>query len=107
MDIIPGINKIDKRTTAIGIDRTMSDKSIEGFALAFEDMSKYLDAELAQFKTRVKEEKIAKVERRDAYIGGSVSALTLIFLLFNLSLKVHYRKGSKTQEFRTGFDFCR
>jgi len=68
----PGINKIEKRTTAVGVDPVLSEKSIESFDLAVNDMTTNLDAELARFKTRVKEEKIAKVERREGYSGGSI-----------------------------------
>lgn len=83
----PGINKLEKRTTAVGIDSTLSQKSLEGFALAVTDMSTNLDAELARFKVRVKEEKIAKVEHKEGYSGGGGSTgftfmiLTLVVLL--------------------------
>ncbi|MEH6817992.1 MAG: GlyGly-CTERM sorting domain-containing protein, partial [Pseudoalteromonas distincta] len=81
----PGISKLEKRTTAIGIDETLSEKSAEGFNLAVSDMSTNLDAELARFKTRVKEEKIVKVENKDgSSSGGSLS----IYLLVLLSLFV-------------------
>ncbi|MCO4798716.1 MAG: rhombotarget lipoprotein [Colwelliaceae bacterium] len=79
----PGINKLEKRTTAVGIDDTLAEKSLEGFGLAVTDMSKNLDDELARFKTRVKEEKIAKVEHREGYSGGSMNYyfLVLVFVL--------------------------
>ncbi|MBT1063217.1 rhombotarget lipoprotein [Bowmanella sp. Y26] len=80
----PGINKLDKRTTAIGVDDTLSEKSLQGFHLAVEDMSKNLDAELARFKTRVKEEKIAKIQHSENYSGGG--AMGLFLLLCGLAL---------------------
>ena len=81
----PGISKLEKRTTAIGIGETLSEKSAEGFNLAVSDMTTNLDAELSRFKARVKEEKIAKVENKDgSSSGGSLS----IYLLFLLSLLV-------------------
>lgn len=77
----PGINKITKRTTAVGINDTLSEKSLEGFGLAVTDMTTNLDAELVHFKKRVKEEKIAKVEHRQGYSGGSMN-LSLFILVF-------------------------
>ncbi len=84
----PGINKLEKRTTAVGIDDTLSEKSIEGFGLAVADMTINLDVELARFKTRVKEEKIAKVEHSKGYSsGGSMSFYLLVFVLVVLTRK--------------------
>jgi rhombotail lipoprotein len=77
----PGINKLTKRTTAVGIDEILSEKSLEGFGLAVTDMTVNLDAELASFKTRVKEEKIAKIEHRKGYSGGGSMNLYLLILL--------------------------
>lgn len=76
----PGVSKLKKRTTAIGIDDTLAEKSIEGFGMAVDDMSTNLDAELARFKTRVKEEKIAQVEHREGYSGGSLHFYGLLFM---------------------------
>jgi rhombotail lipoprotein len=84
----PGINKIEKRTTAVGIDDTMTKKSLEGFGLAVADMTTNLDAELAQFKTRVKEEKIAKVEHRAGYSGGALHYYFLALLFVALTRKL-------------------
>jgi len=78
----PGINKLEKRTTAIRIDETLSEKSLEGFGLAVTDMTVNLDAELARFKTRVKEEKIAKVEHRKGYSSGGSMGYYLLVLVF-------------------------
>lgn len=92
----PGLNKLEKRTTAIGVDDTLMEKSLEGFGLAVSDMTINLDAELAQFKTRVKEEKIAKVEHRKGYSGGAASHYLLILMVLMLTRKYGYRKFSKT-----------
>lgn len=80
----PGISKLEKRTTAVGVDDILAEKSLEGFGLAVADMTVNLDAELARFKVRVKEEKIAKVEHREGYSGGSISycLLVLVFVMF-------------------------
>jgi|TARA_R110000772_G_scaffold59112_1_gene133899 rhombotail lipoprotein len=83
----PGINKLEKRTTAIGVDDTLIQKSLEGFSLAVSDMTINLDAELSTFKTRVKEEKIAKVEHREGYSGGAASYYWLFFMILILGRK--------------------
>ena len=84
----PGISKLEKRTTAIGVDSTLSKKSFEGFDLAVTDMSSNLEAELARFKSRVKEDNIAKVEHRQGYSGGSSSyyVLALVFMVLTRRL---------------------
>jgi rhombotail lipoprotein len=89
----PGINKLEKRTTAVGIDDTLTEKSLEGFGLAVTDMTVNLDAELARFKVRVKEEKIAKVEHRKGYSGGGSISYYLLILVF----VVLTRKSTRTK----------
>jgi len=75
----PGISKLEKRTTAIGIDDTLVKKSLEGFDLAVKDMTVNLESELNRFETRVKVEKIAKIEHRQGY-GGATIGLYLLFI---------------------------
>jgi len=87
----PGVSKLEKRTTAVGIDNTLAEKSLEGFGIAVDDMSTNLDAELARFKTRVKEEKIANVEHRAGYSGGSLHVYCLLFLCVMLFRKMTVR----------------
>lgn len=89
----PGVNKLEKRTTAVGVESAMADKSLEGFYLAVADMTTNLDAELARFKTRVKEEEVAKIEHREGYTGsGSASLYLLIAALVVLLGRVADRK---------------
>jgi rhombotail lipoprotein len=83
----PGISKLEESSTAIKIDAVLAEKSVEGFALAVEDMNKNLDAELARFKTRVKEEKIAKVERREGYSGGGIMWFSLLILVSSIVIR--------------------
>ncbi|MFT6806193.1 MAG: rhombotail lipoprotein [Glaciecola sp.] len=83
----PGINKLSESSTAIKIDAVLAEKSMEGYALAVADMSKNLDTELSNFRTRVKEDKVAKVERRDGYSGGSLMWLTLLALGTSIALR--------------------
>jgi rhombotail lipoprotein len=90
----PGINKLEKRTTAIGIEQTLAEKSLEGFSLAVADMTTNLDNELGRFKTRVKEEKVATIEHRSGYSGGGTmgySVLALLLLVLGRK-SVFYRK---------------
>lgn len=84
----PGISKLEKRTTAVGVDTVLSEKSLEGFSVAVADMTTNLDAELAQFKLRVKQENVAKVEHREGYNGGSSSYYFLALLLMVLMAKL-------------------
>lgn len=78
----PGLNKLTKRTTAIGIDSAMDKKSLEGFELAVSDMTVNLEAELARFAERVKEEKVASIEYREGYSGGGSLSVYLLILMF-------------------------
>ncbi|WP_434361150.1 rhombotarget lipoprotein [Parasalinivibrio latis] len=91
----PGISKLEKRTTAIGINETLSEKSVEGFELATKDMIINLDAELGRFKERVKEEKVANVEFREGYSGGAIGILGFVFL-GGLSLLGRFRRSKPT-----------
>jgi len=90
----PGISKLTKSTTAVGIDDTLSKKSLEGFDLAVTDMTVNLDAELARFKTRVKEEKTANIEHRKGYNGGG----SMNYYLLVLVLVVITRKSTRTKD---------
>ncbi|MFC4698783.1 rhombotarget lipoprotein [Glaciecola siphonariae] len=79
----PGISKLEQRSTAVGVNSAISEKSIEGFQLAVADMNQNLDAELAAFKTRIKEENIAKVQTREGYTGsGGTTSLLFILCLW-------------------------
>ena len=94
----PGLNKLEKRTTAIGVDDTLTQKSLEGFGLAVTDMTSNLEAELANFKTRVKEEKIAKVEHRAGYSGGAANYYYLLFMVLVFCRKALFNQSSKINQ---------
>lgn len=68
----PGINKVDQRSTAVGIDDTLNNQSNSSFNLAVDDMIVNLEAELGAFKNRVREEKIANVNHKNGTSSGSV-----------------------------------
>ena len=88
----PGINKLSKRTTAIGIDSTLEQKSRDGFGLAVADMTTNLDAQLSRFKTRVKEENVAKVEYRAGYSGGAINGYFLLLAFGLLLSRLKFRR---------------
>ncbi|WP_392343595.1 rhombotarget lipoprotein [uncultured Shewanella sp.] len=94
----PGISKLEKRTTAIGIDETLAEKSMQGFDLAVTDMTKNLDDELARFKVRVKEEKIAKVEHSNNYSGGTIDIQFGLLLLIMLFIRLRLSKAGLPHE---------
>lgn len=88
----PGISQLETRTTAVGIREALAEKSLEGFDLAVADMIPSLNDELARFRVRVKEEKVAKVEYRQGYGGGSVDLF--LFALVALVGLARYRNRS-------------
>ncbi|MCM2679321.1 rhombotarget lipoprotein [Echinimonas agarilytica] len=77
----PGINKIEKRTSAVRLDEVKEEASFKGFERAVEDMTINLESELARFKTRVEEEKVAKIEHKKGYSGGAWGMLGVTLLL--------------------------
>ncbi len=80
----PGVSKLKKRSTAIGVDSVMSEKSIQGFDLAFDDMIVNLDAELAHFRERAKKDGDVKIQHRQGYTGGGSFGFILLVLLVHL-----------------------
>jgi rhombotail lipoprotein len=65
---------------------------MQGFDLAVTDMTKNLDDELARFKVRVKEEKIAKVEHSNNYSGGTIDIQFGLLLLIMLFIRLRLSK---------------
>jgi len=85
----PGVSKLRKRSSAIGVDSVMTEKSLQGFDLAFNDMIKNLDAELAQFRERAKQGRSVKIQHRQGYSGGgSFDFILVLALLFPLIRKI-------------------
>ncbi len=78
----PGVSSLTKRSTAIGVDSVMTQKSLQGFNIAFDDMIKNLDAELTQFKARAKEGKSVKIQHQQGYSSGGGGGISLCFLVF-------------------------
>jgi len=83
----PGINQLTDTSTAVSVTNVLREKSAEGFELAVNDMITNLDAELARFKTRVKEEHIATIEHKQGYSGGGSLSLLILSLLGIFALR--------------------
>lgn len=78
----PGVSSLRKRSTAIGVNSVMAEKSLQGFNTAFDDMISNLNAELSRFKARAKEGRVATIQHRQGYTGGgSFDSLLLILLV--------------------------
>ncbi len=78
----PGVSKLSKRSTAIGVDTVMTKKSLQGFDLAFDDMIKNLDVELNRFKDRIQQGTSVKITNQQAYsAAGTVNVGLSLFLL--------------------------
>lgn len=81
----PGISKLRKRSTAIGVDHVMQNKSYAGFNLAFDDMMTNLDTELLIFKEKVKQGKSVNIQNLESYsAAGSLNNVFLLSLLILL-----------------------
>lgn len=78
----PGVSKLTQRSTAIGVDTVLTEKSYQGFNLAFDDMVHNLNQELTHFRQRAKEGRVATIEYRQGYAGGSFNYLLLLLLVF-------------------------
>lgn len=77
----PGLSKLEDSSTAIKIDESIRQQSAEGFGLAMTDMRSNLNLELSSFKDKVRDEKVAKIQRRESYSGaGAFYAIGLLFM---------------------------
>jgi len=76
----PGLNKDDTRSTAVNVEKNRDAQSLKSFELAVDDMVVNLTSELDRFKTRVKEEKIAKVEYNKGYSGSRGGGSTTLWI---------------------------
>lgn len=83
----PGISHIKGLATPVNLSEKLHEDSMQGFALASEDLVKNLDHQLALFKDKVKNSpKEYQVVHRAGYTGGgsldfaSISVLSLVTL---------------------------
>ena len=87
----PGIYKSTSLSTAVGAKEKMANESMAGFEFAVKAMIPNLDAELLRFKTRVKEEKIAKIKTRKGYSGGAIDMTFLLLIMIGV-ISIRMRK---------------
>lgn len=91
----PGVDKTSGVSTLIGVDRDTRKAEEQGFALAMDDMSKNLDAELQTFKQRIKTNKTVTVSHREGYHGGGAFDLSFLLLLLGLCFFQNRAKFAK------------
>lgn len=82
----PGISKLHKRSTAIGVTNAINKKSEQGFNLAFDDMITNLDDELVRFQAQVKEGKSVKIANLKNYSAGGTFNIYLLLLMLTIIL---------------------
>ena len=90
----PGIDKSETTSTMVGVNKKVMEASEKGFENAVNNMIPNLNNELSRFKQRVKDEKIAKVKKRDGYSGGSLGITALMLCLSALFVR---RKNAANQ----------
>lgn len=67
----PGTSQVKASATAVGLETRLRADSAKGFDLATEDMIKNLEAELAAFRTRIKEQpERVQITHRPGYSGA-------------------------------------
>ncbi|WP_194756951.1 rhombotarget lipoprotein [Aliidiomarina indica] len=74
----PGISSSTGRSTAVMSSTQMRRQADEDFDTAVVQMNENLKFELNRFEDRVKNERIAKVERRSGYSGGSWGVVIMV-----------------------------
>lgn len=79
----PGINNISNNTTLVNAEDNIRKNKETSFHAAVNDMNTNLTGELARFKERIKNEKVAEVRHYSSGGGGGISwALLIITGLF-------------------------
>ena len=86
----PGIDKSESNSTMVGVNKKVAEESAKGFENAVNNMIPNLNNELSRFKQRVKDEKIAKVKKRDGYSGGALGGIALVLCVAGVFCR---RKG--------------
>ncbi|MCP4980073.1 MAG: rhombotarget lipoprotein [Gammaproteobacteria bacterium] len=92
----PGTDKIKSYANAITVSNDARVKSNKSYHNAVVDMITNLDLELSRFKTRVKEEKIARVEVRKGYSGGSPGLVLLLLLALLLTVRLSRTRSANS-----------
>lgn len=95
----PGISKLEKISTAVGASDVRRDQSIKGFQLAVADMNKNLDAEMQNFKARIKSDNVATVTYQEGHSASSAGGGFTMPLMLLLGLLVALRFIRRTQRY--------
>lgn len=82
----PGISKIESKTTFVDAENTVRKNKQQGFVTAVDDMNINLATTLANFKERIKTEKVAVVKHSSSGGGGGLIGWYLLLLTTFLSL---------------------
>jgi len=70
-----------KSSTLVNLKKNSEDRAAQEFVKAVDEMTINLDKELSDFRRRVKEEKVAKVEHRKGYGGGALEYYFFMLLM--------------------------
>jgi rhombotail lipoprotein len=78
----PGTSQVKASATAVGLETRLRADSAKGFDLATEDMIKNLEAELAAFRSRIKEQpERVQITHRPGYSGAGSFGVGLALML--------------------------
>ncbi len=83
----PGTSEFVRSSTLVNLKKNSEKRSAAEFVKAVDEMIINLDKELSDFKRRVKEENVAKVENRKGYGGGSFEFYLFLLLIMVSSLR--------------------
>ena len=93
----PGTDRDQHYSTAVSTNKNASEASGESYQRAVAQMTTNLDAELTRFRTRIKEEKVARVTYRQGYSGagsaGPIGLCLFLLILGGLSGCANRAKG--------------
>jgi rhombotail lipoprotein len=94
----PGISQVKGRATPVNLSEELRADSIESFEQATDEMITNLDAELTEFKKRLKSRpEQAEVVYRDGYSGGGalslIEAVVLLPFVLAVAIRARLRSG--------------
>ncbi|MBN8282545.1 rhombotarget lipoprotein [Zoogloea sp.] len=84
----PGTSQIKGSSALVKLSEASREARTEGYRQAIDDMIPRLDAQLEAFRTRVKEEKVAKILHKPGYSGSGGSMDLAALGLFGLAATV-------------------
>jgi len=92
----PGTSQIKGSSALVKLSEASREARTEGYQQAIDEMIPRLDAQLEAFRTRVKEQKVAKIVHKPEYRGGGsmdLAALGLFGLAATFALARRLRAG--------------